>query len=78
MNNFQRLSESAGPAVDRELSGPNLRIPLPNGNIMKIPLANRPFNISDEVDKTAIWKKMNDKEGSGDEDNGKRSNKYFG
>lgn len=64
--------------MDRELSGPNLRIPLPNGNIMKIPLANRPFNISDEVDKTAIWKKMNDKEGSEDEDNGKRSNKYFG
>lgn len=78
MNNFQRLSESAGPVVDRELSGPNLRIPLPNGNIMKIPLGNRPINISEEVDKTAIWKKMNDTEGSGDEDNAKRSNKYFG
>lgn len=84
MNLFQRLTAAvSGPAVDREMSGPNLRIPLPNGNIMKIPIAS--INISEEVDKTAIWKKMNqdsDRQQSGkDEDlegNSKRNNKYFG
>lgn len=82
MNNFQRLGTAAREeqeegAVKREMSGPNLRIPLPNGNIMKIPLASRPINISEEVDKTAIWKKMNDTENDKAEES-KRSNKYFG
>lgn len=61
---------------ERDMSGPNLRIPLPSGNIMKIPLAMRPINISEEVDKTAIWKKMNENEG--DAENSKRNSKYFG
>ncbi|XP_046386764.1 sodium bicarbonate cotransporter 3 isoform X7 [Ischnura elegans] len=36
----------------------NLQIPLPNGNIMKIPLAS--INISEEVNKSGIWKQVND------------------
>lgn len=44
---------------------------------MKIPLATRPINISEEVDKTAIWKKMHGQDTDKD-DSGKRSNKYFG
>ncbi|KAG8223167.1 hypothetical protein J437_LFUL000333, partial [Ladona fulva] len=36
----------------------NLQIPLPNGNIMKIPLAS--INISEEVNKSGIWKQVNE------------------
>ncbi|KAK7790973.1 hypothetical protein R5R35_007865 [Gryllus longicercus] len=36
----------------------NLQIPLANGNIMKIPLAS--INISEEVNKTGIWKQVNE------------------
>lgn len=35
----------------------NLQIPLANGNIMKIPITS--INISEEVNKTAIWKQVN-------------------
>lgn len=35
----------------------NLQIPLINGNIMNIPLAS--INISEEVNKTGIWKQVN-------------------
>ncbi|XP_018910915.2 sodium-driven chloride bicarbonate exchanger isoform X5 [Bemisia tabaci] len=35
----------------------NLQIPLANGNIMKIPFAS--INISEEVNKTGIWKQVN-------------------
>ncbi|XP_052126294.1 sodium bicarbonate cotransporter 3 [Frankliniella occidentalis] len=35
----------------------NLQIPLANGNIMKIPLAS--INITEEVNKTGIWKQVN-------------------
>ncbi|XP_057657143.1 sodium-driven chloride bicarbonate exchanger isoform X3 [Diorhabda carinulata] len=36
----------------------NLKIPLANGNVMNIPLSA--INISEEVDKTGIWKHVND------------------
>ncbi|XP_068084694.1 electroneutral sodium bicarbonate exchanger 1 isoform X3 [Anabrus simplex] len=36
----------------------NLQIPLANGNIMKIPLTS--INISEEVNKTGIWKQVNE------------------
>ncbi|XP_021934526.1 sodium-driven chloride bicarbonate exchanger isoform X3 [Zootermopsis nevadensis] len=36
----------------------NLQIPLANGNIIKIPLAS--INISEEVNKTGIWKQVNE------------------
>lgn len=39
-------------------SGGNLQIPLANGNIMKIPLTS--INISEEVNKTGIWKTVNE------------------
>lgn len=78
LNNLQRLADQEAGVANRDMSGPNLRIPLPNGNIMKIPIAARPINISEEVDKTAIWKKVNEQESDSDTDNSKRSNKYFG
>ncbi|XP_039280416.1 electroneutral sodium bicarbonate exchanger 1 isoform X4 [Nilaparvata lugens] len=37
----------------------NLQIPLANGNIMKIPLTS--INITEEVNKTGIWKQVNNK-----------------
>ncbi|XP_014248076.1 sodium bicarbonate cotransporter 3 isoform X2 [Cimex lectularius] len=42
---------------DKELQPENLQIPLPNGNIMKIPLTS--INISEEMNKTGIWKQVN-------------------
>lgn len=36
----------------------NLRISLANGNVMKIPLTK--INITEEVNKTGIWKQVND------------------
>lgn len=38
-------------------SAGNLKIPLANGNVMNIPLSA--INISEEVDKTGIWKQVN-------------------
>lgn len=35
----------------------NLQIPLINGNIMNIPLTS--INISEEMNKTGIWKQVN-------------------
>lgn len=35
----------------------NIQIPLANGNVMKIPLAS--INISEEVNRTGIWKQVN-------------------
>lgn len=46
-----------GKPIDFGQSG-NLQIPLANGNIMKIPLAS--INISEEVNKTGIWKQVNE------------------
>ncbi|XP_045469814.1 sodium bicarbonate cotransporter 3 isoform X6 [Harmonia axyridis] len=43
--------------LDMEPSG-NLKIALANGNVMNIPLSA--VNISEEVNKTAIWKQVND------------------
>lgn len=39
----------------------NLQIPLANGNIMKIPLAS--INISEEVNKSGVWKQVNEDNG---------------
>ncbi|XP_046961866.1 electroneutral sodium bicarbonate exchanger 1 isoform X4 [Vanessa cardui] len=51
-----------GDVEDNNKSNPpafqeNLQIPLINGNIMNIPLAS--INISEEVNKTGIWKQVN-------------------
>lgn len=46
-----------GKPIDFPPSG-NLQIPLANGNIMKIPLTS--INISEEVNKTGIWKQVNE------------------
>ncbi|XP_048487153.1 sodium bicarbonate cotransporter 3 isoform X3 [Plutella xylostella] len=58
----------------------NLQIPLINGNIMNIPLAS--INISEEVNKTGIWKqvnnsnKINKNDGKDKPKNNKKSNKH--
>ncbi|KAF2883440.1 hypothetical protein ILUMI_22734 [Ignelater luminosus] len=44
--------------LEVEPTAGNLKIPLSNGNIMKIPLSS--INISEEVNKTGIWKQVND------------------
>jgi hypothetical protein len=38
-------------------SSGNFTIPLANGNVMKIPLSS--VNITEEVNKTGIWKSVN-------------------
>ncbi|XP_017779385.1 PREDICTED: sodium bicarbonate cotransporter 3 isoform X3 [Nicrophorus vespilloides] len=45
-----------GKPLEIENSG-NLKIPLANGNVMNIPLSA--INISEEVNKTGIWKQVN-------------------
>lgn len=49
----------------------NLQIPLANGNIMKIPLAS--INISEEVNKTGIWKQVNEGSSAYKDDKKKKS-----
>lgn len=44
-------------------SGNDLQIPLANGNIMKIQIAS--INITEEVNKTGIWKQVNNGSGNG-------------
>lgn len=44
-------------STSRLFQDDNLQIPLANGNIMKIPLAS--INITEEVNKTGIWKQVN-------------------
>ncbi|XP_034231560.1 sodium bicarbonate cotransporter 3 isoform X3 [Thrips palmi] len=55
----QRQLETADVSPEAETNGEdeNLQIPLANGNIMKIPLAS--INITEEVNKTGIWKQVN-------------------
>jgi len=53
------------------LQDDNLQIPLANGNIMKIPLAS--INISEEVNKTGIWKQVNQANSPTKEDPTKKS-----
>lgn len=36
----------------------NLQIPLSNGNVIKIPIAS--INITEEMNRTSIWKQMNE------------------
>lgn len=43
--------------MDYEENQGKLEIPLANGNIMKIPLTS--INITEEVNKTGIWKQVN-------------------
>lgn len=47
--------------IDFPPSSGNLQIPLVNGNIMKIPLSS--INISEEVNRTGIWKQVNNENG---------------
>ncbi|XP_065352674.1 electroneutral sodium bicarbonate exchanger 1 isoform X9 [Cloeon dipterum] len=49
----------------------NLAIPLANGNIMKIPLAS--INISEEVNKSGVWKQVNEDNGIAIKDEKKKS-----
>lgn len=49
----------------------NLKIPLANGNVMNIPLSA--INISEEVNKTGIWKQVN--ENNSNDKNKKKSPK---
>lgn len=51
---------SAGKKLPIGPSG-NLQIPLSNGNIMKIPLTS--INISEEVNKSGVWKQVNEDNG---------------
>ncbi|KAF4527632.1 hypothetical protein B566_EDAN016363 [Ephemera danica] len=51
----------------------NLQIPLANGNIMKIPLAS--INISEEVNKSGVWKQVNDDNSHNDKKNNKSPSK---
>ncbi|XP_033608237.1 electrogenic sodium bicarbonate cotransporter 1 isoform X3 [Cryptotermes secundus] len=53
----RRQLEGEEGKADIDTTG-NLQIPLANGNIMKIPLAS--INISEEVNKTGIWKQVNE------------------
>ncbi|XP_019876901.2 sodium bicarbonate cotransporter 3 isoform X3 [Aethina tumida] len=46
-----------GAPIEIEAAG-NLKIPLANGNVMNIPLSA--INISEEVNKTGIWKQVNE------------------
>nr|CAD7569370.1 unnamed protein product [Timema californicum] len=50
-------SEEDGKQADLE-SGDNLKIPLANGNFIKIPMAS--INITEEVNKTGLWKHVNE------------------
>ncbi|KAK9509940.1 hypothetical protein O3M35_004824 [Rhynocoris fuscipes] len=49
LGNDEKGSDGSGPG--------NLQIPLANGNVIKIPLAS--INISEEMNKTGIWKQVN-------------------
>jgi len=50
--------EESGTDMDKEFPpSENFQIPLANGNIMKIPLTS--INISEEMNKTGIWKQVN-------------------
>lgn len=63
-NKAKMAFESAQDEEDRHTPRPvatehNLHIPLASGNVMKIPLSSlneRPINISDEVNKSGVWK----------------------
>lgn len=57
-----KKNSQAIPLQDTNKTNPpifqeNLQIPLINGNIMNIPLTS--INISEEVNKTGIWKQVN-------------------
>ncbi|XP_044727089.1 sodium-driven chloride bicarbonate exchanger isoform X2 [Chrysoperla carnea] len=51
----------------------NIQIPLANGNIMKIPLTS--INITEEVNKTGIWKQVNENNSSVEKLNSSKSKK---
>lgn len=61
----ESISRQSDEEISLESSNPggfqpyprNLQIPLANGNIMKIPVTS--INISEEVNKTGIWKTLN-------------------
>ncbi|XP_065203094.1 sodium bicarbonate cotransporter 3 isoform X2 [Planococcus citri] len=62
-----RLGDAEEKPIDFAPSSGNLQIPLVNGNIMKIPLSS--INISEEVNKTGIWKQVNYENGKNDRKN---------
>lgn len=46
------------PSSEFQVSDKNLKIPLANGKVMNIPFSV--MNISEEVNKTGIWKQVNE------------------
>nr|CAD7393839.1 unnamed protein product [Timema cristinae] len=65
-------SEEDGKQADLE-SGDNLKIPLANGNFIKIPMAS--INITEEVNKTGLWKHVNEGHINGKANTKKSQNK---
>nr|CAD7423141.1 unnamed protein product [Timema monikensis] len=61
-----------GKQADLE-SGDNLKIPLANGNFIKIPMAS--INITEEVNKTGLWKHVNEGHINGKANTKKSQNK---
>ncbi|XP_030761351.1 sodium-driven chloride bicarbonate exchanger isoform X3 [Sitophilus oryzae] len=57
-NQLLKDEEVGQEPVELEKIDKNIKIPLANGNIMNIPLSS--INISEEVNKTGIWKQVND------------------
>ncbi|XP_076271343.1 na[+]-driven anion exchanger 1 isoform X4 [Rhynchophorus ferrugineus] len=57
-NQMLKDEEGVVEPIELERNDENLKIPLANGSIMNIPLAS--INISEEVNKTGIWKHVND------------------
>ncbi|CAG9862745.1 unnamed protein product, partial [Phyllotreta striolata] len=51
-------AQTGEASLEIEKRAGNLKIPLANGNVMNIPLSA--INISEEVNKTGIWKQVND------------------
>ncbi|KAH1024111.1 hypothetical protein HUJ05_003660 [Dendroctonus ponderosae] len=52
------LCNAIVPSSEFEVSDKNLKIPLANGKVMNIPFSV--MNISEEVNKTGIWKQVNE------------------
>lgn len=55
---IQFLTNLFFPKEHHDFPAGNLQIPLSNGNIIKIPIAS--INITEEMNRTTIWKQMNE------------------
>lgn len=59
-----------------QIDSSDLKIPLANGNVMNIPLSA--INITEEVNKSGIWKQVNDGNSREKDNNKKKSPKSNG